>query len=180
MLQNVKHHIDGTVGDANEIKVTYDVFINGEKKNIAPMHALIDISERADNPIPEAARTALRAATLGQTLDTPVSFSIVYTEANAKATNIKYYLERVIAIYDQYGRKVDKVTEDSIVSYRYYYTINGVKTEAQSESINMKGEAEGEYATMREKLLGGHNESCSFLYGESIKLVCCMSIFNGK
>lgn len=144
----------GAVGDATEIKVTYDLYIGGEKKNIAPMHALIDISDRADNPIPEAARTALKAATLGEELSSPVVFSITYTEANAKATKIKYYLERVIAIYDQNGRQMDEVTENSIVSYRYYYTIDGVKTDSQSMSVNMKGEAEGEYAAIREKLLG--------------------------
>ena len=144
----------GTVPDATEIKVSYDVYIGGEKKNIAPMHAVIDISDRAENPIPESARTALRAATLGAALDTPVTFSITYTEANAKATNVKYYLERVIAIYDQNGREMEKVTENSIVSYRYYYTIDGVKTESQSMSVNMKGEVEGEYASIREKLIG--------------------------
>ncbi len=159
----------GVVGDANEIKVTYDLYVGGEKKNTVPLHSVIDITESDENPIPKSARDALRLCSLGEELLSPVTFTVTYTKDNTQVRTVEMYLEKILAVYDQNGKTVDTVDENSIVAFRYYYVIDGKAGEMQSMSVNMKAEAEGDSALIREKFLGltvGEMNEAILLYSQ--------------
>ena len=144
----------GTVSEDTLLKVTYDLYLDGVKKNPVPLHSVIDITEKEESAIPLDAREALRGATLGEVLDTPVVFTVLYTKDNTRVTKTELYLENILAIYDQNGKSLDKITENAIVTYRYYYVIDGKKQESVTDSFNMKLDAEGTGNDVRDKFLG--------------------------
>ena len=153
-LSDTEERESGTVGESNLLKVTYDLYIGGEKKNAVPLHSVIDITDGTDNPIPTEARSALRAATLGVTLAAPISFTVTYTAENTRVNTSALYVESILSIYDQNGNSLDTVTADAIVTYRYYYIIDGKTQESVVTTFNMKLDAEGNNNEARDKFLG--------------------------
>lgn len=144
----------GVVGDDNLLKVSYDLYVGGEKKNAVSLHSVINITEGDENPIPKTARDALRALTIGETLSSPIDFTITYTKDNTRTTTTTLYLENILAIYDQNGKSMDSITENSVVTYRYHYVIDGERQKSYTGSFNMKLDAEGKNNDVRDKFLG--------------------------
>lgn len=135
-LTSTEERTDGTVGDAASIKVTYDLYIDGEKKNAVPMHGIIDLSLETV----AGHKDALSALSVGQTLDTPYEISVIYDENNADQKTYELYLTEIIAIYNQKYETVDTVAADSIISYHYYYVIDGEKQPVQSGTHDLSKE----------------------------------------
>ena len=119
---------------AKLLRVSYDYYIGGEKKNTVPRHAVIDLD---DALIPDAAKTALSESAVGA-LSTSVDFSINYTKDNAASTSEKLIITDIVGIFDSTGRAKQVITEDSIVSLRYNLTVNGVKGETKPMTISIK------------------------------------------
>ncbi len=135
-LTSTEERVDGTVGDAASIKVTYDLYIDGEKENTVPMHGMIDLSLAT---VAEH-KQALSALSVGQTLDTPYEISILYDENSADQKTYELYLTEIIAIYNQKYETQDIVGADSIISYHYYYVIDGEKQPVQSGTHDLSKE----------------------------------------
>ncbi len=154
VLTQTQERESGTVGEENLLKVRYDLYADGEKKNTVSLHSVIDISENDENLIEKSVRDALRGVTIGETLASPISFTITYTKDNTRTSATELYLEQILAIHNQKGKEEEQITENSIVTYRYYYVIDGVKQPSKTESFNMKLEAEGESKEARDKFLG--------------------------
>ena len=134
----------GTVDDASAIKVTYHLYVDGEKKSTAPMHGVIDLSAAAVASHVDA----LRTLTVGETLDTPYDISILYDESNADQKVYELYLTEIISIYNQKYESIDTVGEDSIISYHYYYVIDGKKQAVQSGSLDLSKEEDKELVSL--------------------------------
>lgn len=145
---------EGTpVGDNKLIKVSYNVLVDGKKQSEYLSHAVIDVT---DERIPAEARLALSSAKVGQ-LAAPVAFSIDYTADNAVKFEGEYVLCDILEIYDKDGKAATRVEEDSIVVYRYYVVIDGVKQDdvhVGSVSLAYKEGEDADIAKLRDVLVG--------------------------
>ncbi len=140
---------DGT--EYNLIKVTYDYYVGGEKKNQYPAHAVLDLSSEI---IPEEAVQTLRDAKIG-TLSTPVELEIEYTRDNATASTESLYIDAITAIFSREGDALSKVEKDSYITISYYEIINNRKTDNRTISIDLAGNDESErWADLKDKLVG--------------------------
>ncbi len=115
--------------DATALRVEYDLYINGSETavNKESLHAVLSLS---DDRL-AAFVDALRAATIGENVN--ISFDIEHnkdTMSDIHKKKITLYIADIIAIYDKNGKSMTTITEDSVVSYRYYLEINGVKQDA--------------------------------------------------
>lgn len=139
--------------DNKLIKITYEVSSDGKKLSAYPSHAVIDLN---DERIPSDARAALASAKVG-TLAEPVSFSINYTVDNAVKFEGEYVVCDILEIYDKDGKEATQIKEDSIVVYRYYIVVDGVKQDdihvGTASLAKTDGESE-ETAKLREALVG--------------------------
>ena len=142
-----------TVGDNKLIKITYEVSTNGKKLGEYPSHAVISLD---DERIPTDAKRALSSAKVG-TLAESISFSINYTVDNAVKFEGEYVVCDILEIYDKDGKEATQIEEDSIVVYRYYIVVDGVKQEdihvGTASLAYTEGESE-ETAKLREALVG--------------------------
>ena len=112
---------EGTpIGENTKIKVTYTVKIDGESKLNNVSHAIIDL----DDPLFSEAKEKLSGASVGK-LESGVSFTVVYTKENAKGQKGEAIVTEIISIFDNDGKKIDKVTENCTVSFRYRIKVNG-------------------------------------------------------
>ncbi len=138
---------------ATMLKVTYDLYLGGEKKNEAPLHGILDLS---DATVPAAAIAALSAESIG---DTDVTFDVTYDKNTATSKAYTYVISEILLIceIDEAGRGVytDTVTESSVVTYRYYYMVDGVKIGSESSrTVALSEITSGDDLTIKEKLLG--------------------------
>ena len=119
--------ISGAIpADATALRVAFDLYTEGYTKarNEETLYAVISLSDSRIAPYVDA----LRAVTIGE--DVNISLEIVYDQANFSdiyKKKIKLYVSDIIAIYDKNGKNITTITEESIVSYRYYLEVNGVK-----------------------------------------------------
>ncbi|MBQ2793780.1 MAG: hypothetical protein IJF05_03680 [Clostridia bacterium] len=135
----------------NLVKVTYDYYVGGEKKNEYPAHAVIDLSSAA---VSDSVEEKIRAAGIG-VLDAPIELEIDYTRDNAVASTESLYIDAVMAIFSKEGDVLQKVESDSYITVAYYEIINGKKTETRTVSIDLAGNDESErWASLKEKLVG--------------------------
>ena len=114
--------------DATALIVEYDLYIDGSEKavNTSSLHAALSLT---DDRI-AAYESTLRAATINENVN--ISLNITHdiaTISDIHKKKIDVYVADIIAIYDADGRSMTTITEDSVVSYRYYLEINGVKQE---------------------------------------------------
>ena len=115
--------------DATALRVAFDLYINGSetKENKESLYAVLSLS---DDRLAAYADT-LRSAKIGENVN--ISFDIEYDKENTSDIHkkkITLYIADIIAIYDENGKSITKITENSIVSYRYYLEVNGVKQDA--------------------------------------------------
>ncbi len=106
---------------SNLIKVSYTASADGTALSQHTLHAVIDLSSEA---LPEEAEAALRAAPIG-TLAAPVSFTVNYTKENSTSISGKYVITEIISVYNANGKNASKVTETSVVGYRYAIVASG-------------------------------------------------------
>ena len=112
---------------SNLIKVTYSYKIGDEAANGLPCHAVIDLTSTL---IPDSAKSALTALSIGELDEADrVSFDITYTRDSAVKRTVEVIITEIVAVYDstEYTEKTT-VDENSIVSYRYTYKIDGKET----------------------------------------------------
>lgn len=155
---------EGTrIGEHNIIKVTYTVSQNGKSQASNPLHAVIDLTSSG---IPDAARAELRVASVG-TLSKSVSFAVDYTPENAQVRKSRYIITQIIAIYDAEGKETEKITSDSIVSYRYSVEIDGNNAGEATYVLDLSKITEGADLEIKNALLGkGVSQNLSLEFEE--------------
>ena len=108
---------------SNLIKVTYNYKIDGEAANGLACHAVIDLSSTHFDGV----REDISKLSIG-TLDEAdrVEVEIVYSTETAVKRTVEVIITEIVAVYDatEYTEKAI-VDENSIVSYRYTYKIDG-------------------------------------------------------
>lgn len=151
LLDNGDVTKEGTaVGDNNLVKVTYTLYVNGENVYDLPAHAVIDLSREEYG---EEFVNKIRASSVGK-LSENIELSIDYTKENSVEKTVKYVIEEIISIYGQNGYKRETVDENSIVSYRYYFEIDGKKSgESITAVLDLKNTEEKDF-DVKQKLLG--------------------------
>ena len=138
---------------ARMLKVTYDVTVGGGKKNTVPLHAILDLS---DATVPAAARTALLDEGIGAA---DVTFDVSYDKSTATSKEYTYVISEIALICEideqGMGDYLDEVTEDSVVTFRYYYKVDGVRVGGEySRTVDLSAITEGDELSIKEKLLG--------------------------
>lgn len=134
---------------AKYIKVTYTAKAGGVSLGDKPLHAVIRTD---DEVLPESARTALLASSVGE-LSTPIVFSVDYTVENSIARNI--VITEIITILDENNKALDKVVTGSSVMFRYKYEVNGVQLESEgTEVLEIKDGLTGQDKLIADALLG--------------------------
>ena len=118
---------------SNLLRVTYDYYVGGEKKNTVARHAVVDISSTL---VSEEARTALRSASVGA-LAAAIELDITYTKENTLVSTEALIVSDIIGIYTANGSAESKVGENSYVSLKYYEKIGGVAGHKQPLTIKM-------------------------------------------
>ncbi len=119
------------VGANTRIRVSYSV--TGPDAKTRRTSGVIDLGGTL---IPEAARTALSSASVG-TLASPIAFDITYSETNALSRFGKYKILEISHIYDKEGREISKVTDTSVVSFKYAFEIDGDIQYERSVSLDL-------------------------------------------
>lgn len=121
-----------------KIKVAYSCKVNGERVSAVIMHAVVDLN---DPLIPDEAKEKLSLASIGS-LATPITFSIDYTKDNTPAETIKVIITEITAIHDKKGNLIAKVANDSTVTFRYCFEIDGERTEPETYIADLSEESE--------------------------------------
>ncbi len=136
----------------NLIKVTYTSTIDGEATASHARHAVIDLSSPV---IPADAAANLRNTPIGQLSEGEyISFEIDYTKANALTKSARYIITDIVFVYDKNGKEIEKITADSIVTYRYSIEVDGAVVESQSYALDLSAITEGKDLAVKNALLG--------------------------
>ncbi len=131
------------------IKVGYTATADGAAVSESTAYAVIDLR----SPVLSAeAEDKLRAAKIGESLN--IEFSIAYTKANAVAKNSMYTITEIIDIYDKDGKEVTKITDTSIVGYRYTVTVNGANMGEATYWLDLSEVTDGNDAEIKKALIG--------------------------
>ncbi len=109
------------VGDANLVKVTYALKIDGVPASYRPLHAVIDLS---DPLLPPFFVSAMRASSVGSFAE-PLVFDIFYTPENAATNQVEYIISDILEIRNQNGESEKTINDSSTVTYNYYLKVNG-------------------------------------------------------
>lgn len=145
------------VGTADLVKVSYNLKIGGTRVNEKLYHGVFDIS--SESGVPDDVKSALRASSVGD-LPTAITYSKVYTEANAVRSNYEYVITDIVAIYDASYNVASKIDADSKVNYRYVIRVNGkVVGEETQETVDLAKITEGDNLKVKQKLIGKSAES---------------------
>ena len=137
------------VGDNKLVKVAYRLSIDGKSVGTRDLHAVIDL----DSKIPDSAKEAVSKASVG-TLDEPITFSVEYTKANANIRTGKKVITEIISIFDD-DEEAEKISDKSVVLYRYSYEVDGVLSDPMPAKIDMtKAQTSEEGKKVQEALMG--------------------------
>ena len=135
----------------SRVRLEYTLSIDGVAQGTLLRHGVFDLT---DTLIPERARASLGELTVGK-LESPVVFDVVYTEHNCNASREEIVIADITAIYDSEGSPISAVGEDSYLTFRYYQTVNGEKSEISTFSIGMKeAEESARWSVITSALLG--------------------------
>ena len=135
----------------NLVKITYDYYVGGEKKNEYPAHAVIELDSGV---LPIGVADAVRGAGIGILADA-IEFEIEYTAENSIASTESLYIDAITGIYSKEGELLQKVTSDCYVTFTYYEVINGHKTALKTVSLDLAGNDSSErWADLKNKLVG--------------------------
>ena len=114
------------VGNNNLVKLRYKLKINGVKVSDVPHHGVLDLSRESLNP---AAVADIRAASVGEV--NTITLDVDYNKDNAIKKNVKYVIYEIIEVYNSKGVATSVIDKTSRVHYRYYYDVDGEKSEYQ-------------------------------------------------
>ena len=139
----------------NLVKVSYDLYIGGEKQNEYKMHAIVDISSGLmPAGVGDEIRTAIATNGIG-VCATPIDFEITYTPENAVKTTESLFVDSIVAIYSHAGDPQNAVEADSYVTLSYYEIVDGKKSELRTVSIDLAAKDDsGRWDELRNKLVG--------------------------
>lgn len=170
---------EGTpVGDHRYVKVRYDyTYKDGEEQKTYFSYGLIDL-ENDEGSIPTETLDKLRAAKVGE-LDTPITFEITYDENNADSYDVEYVIDNITLILklDENGKQIkhSKVQSDSIVSFTYYYRMEGEAiSDPESYTVDLSkitDTASNDYK-IKQRLLGKSVGSGLDLVGYTDTMYC--------
>jgi len=134
---------EGTAVDGHRyVKVGYSYSITNGTDTLTYInaHAVIDLQDTA-SAIPAEVIEKLKAAKVGYLTGNNITFEITYTTENTHKSEVEYIISEIVMIYEIDGGTVnylDKITEASSVSYRYYYMIDGeMYGEVQSNLVDL-------------------------------------------
>lgn len=113
------------VGSNNLVKLAYRLKINGTDAAAYTLHAVVDL---LDTALPESFVASVRASSVGALFE-PINLTINYTKENAHSRSVKYVITELVSVFDEKGAALSKVNDNSIVTYRYRFMINGVLEE---------------------------------------------------
>lgn len=137
------------VGNAKYVKVTYTARIGNAGETVGPLHAVINME---DAVLPAAAKSEISGSQVGK-LDTPISFTVNYTEENS--INRSIVITEIITILNDKGKAVEKVADGCRVMFRYKYEINGVVINNYATAvITVSDSLEGTDKEIAETLMG--------------------------
>ena len=139
------------LGDAvyNLVKLTYELYINGEKQGEQPLHAVLDLSDALLDP---SVVSSIRAVGIGAA---DISFTVNYTKENSRVAVEKLYISAITAIFSQKGDLLEEVAADSFVTFMYYEVVNGHRTSTRSITLDLSAQEDSErWSELRGKLLG--------------------------
>ena len=139
----------------NLVKVTYDLYVGGEKKNTRPLHAVMDLSSAVLAPSDaEKIRNEIDTNGIGD-IPSPITVNIEYSRENAVTTTESLYIDSIIAIYSHAGDPLTKVGDDSYVTISYYEVVDGHRTDLRTVSLDLAAQDDsGRWNDLREKLKG--------------------------
>ena len=147
------------VGSNNLVKVKYFCEIGDKMVSQEPMHAIIDLS--AESAIPDNVKESLQKSRVGDTFnrENALKFSITYDENNALNRRFELVVTDILVIskYNEFGGLVylDKITEDSIVTYSYKYLLDGKEIgEEGTETVDLSAITEGDDLKIKNNLIG--------------------------
>ena len=148
---------------SNLLRVTYDYYIGGVKKNTVPRHAVLDISSSL---IGDEARAAFRAASVGALADA-IELDITYTKENTLVSTEALIVSDIIGIYAANGSAQSQVGDSSYVSLKYYEKIGGIAGSKQPLTVKMsdiKDDAKwsGLYAALMGQSVGSDLELTAY------------------
>ena len=145
--------VGAVAGDTYDfIKVTYSSYVDGKPTASHARRAVINLESGA---IPEDVLSRLRNTPIGQ-LDVGeyISFEVDYTKENSISSSAKYIITDIVYIHDKSGKEINKVTQDSTVTYRYAVEVDGVTVESQSTWLDLSSITEGASLAIKNALLG--------------------------
>ena len=123
-----------TVGDNNLIKVSYRLYVEGERvSSDIVWHGVIDLTSPM---ISDEIEQKLRESEIGN-LKEKIEISVEYTAENSLVLNEKLYISEITEIYDEKGKIQTTITDKSTVSLKYYTEINGEKSDVVSVIVKM-------------------------------------------
>lgn len=142
------------------IKVTYSYKLsNGTAtETYLNAHAVIDMKNRSA-VIPDSVYDVLENGKIG-VLDTYQTFEVDYDATNAKSSEVEYVITEIVMIYQMDNGTVNygtEVKDDSVVSYRYVYKIDGETLGGEMSNLVDLSEIDsedGDNYTIKQALLG--------------------------
>ena len=150
--------------DYNLIKVTYTSSVDGAATAQHVRHAVLDLTSPA---LPADAVEKLRTAPIG-TLSQSISFTVDYTKQNAISKSGKYIITEIISIYNAEGKKVDTVTETSVVGYRYAVEVEGQIISEDTFVLDLAKVTDPTDVLIKNALIGkGVSRNLSISFGET-------------
>ncbi len=146
------------------IKVSYTSKAGTAPTSSHIRHAVIDLS----SPIfSQHVSETLRAAPIGE-LAAPLTFTVDYNKDNTIVSTGKYIITEILAIYDANEKKVDKVTETSIVSYKYQVVVDGEVISEDSFILNLAKVTDPTDIAVKNALIGKTvSQNLNISFGES-------------
>ncbi len=154
------------IPEGGKIKVEYSYTLDGKAPSREICHAVIDLSK--DSAIPEDIRSALQSASVGE-LSSPLTFEVKYNEDNAGDRKMTCVISDISLILEPNadgngGSISDRITENSIVNFEYYYLLDGEKLgESSKRTVILSEIKEGsaEYS-LKQALIGKTMEDRMF------------------
>lgn len=145
------------VAGATMIKVAYDYYVGGTKKNVAQRHAVVELADLDADTL-----ALISEARIGA--EVSIDFKYNYDKSVADSQRMSYVISEITSILDEDenggGKIAEKVGENSFVTYEYYYTYNGERvSESQSVKVQMSELKEGNELKIKAVLLGRSAES---------------------
>lgn len=133
------------------VKLTYTAVVDGEAQSEKPMHAVLDLSSTA---LSADTVEKVKNAKIGEALD--IEFDVEYTVENTVKKSSKCVITEILEIGDANGQPIDKITDTSVVGYRYTVYVDGVSVGEYIDGIELSKVGDGEELKkkVKEALIG--------------------------